>query len=291
MFSEDAAFLTSTILSSNQRPDFPADFIDFTKLPKVAWKTGTSYGKRDAWAIGYNLDYTIAVWMGNFDGKGANELTGANIAVPLLFELFNAVNYNANSQWFKIPNNTFEREVCSETGLLPSDNCLNLTKDFYIENVSLNKKCDLKKTVFTNINETIQYCPSCLPDSGYKKVSYSFYEPELTLWFLKNKIDIKVPPPHNQECNIIKSGKPPVIVSPVSNYEYFIEQDANQQIMLQAASEPSVLYHYWYVNNKFVGKTKVGENMFYNPQKGINNISCMDDLGRVTSISVRVVYY
>jgi penicillin-binding protein 1C len=179
------------ILSSNQRPDFPADFISSTKLPKVAWKTGTSYGKRDAWAVGYNPDYTIAVWMGNFDGKGANELTGANIAVPLLFELFNAINYNANSDWFKMPDNTFEREVCSETGLLPSENCINLTKDYYIENISLNKKCELRKTIYTDIAEKMQYCPSCMTDSGFKKVNYPFYEPELTLWYLKNKIDIK----------------------------------------------------------------------------------------------------
>lgn len=291
VFSPDAAFLTSAILSSNQRPDFPADFINYTKLPRVAWKTGTSYGKRDAWAVGYNPDYTIAVWMGNFDGKGANELTGANIAVPLLFELFNAINYNANTEWFKMPDNTFEREVCSETGLLPSENCVHLTKDYYIENISLNKKCELKKTIYTDLSEKIQYCPSCLPESGYKKVNYPFYEPELTLWYLKNKIDIKTPPAHNPDCNIIKSGKAPIIVSPVSDYEYFIEKDTDQQIMLQAASEPSVKYHYWYIDNKFIAKTKAGESHFYIPKKGNNNISCMDDLGRVKAISVKVVYY
>ena len=74
IFSSGAVYLTDQILTSNERPDFPIEFLSFTNLPKIAWKTGTSYGKRDAWAIGYNPDYTVGVWMGNFDGRGANTM-------------------------------------------------------------------------------------------------------------------------------------------------------------------------------------------------------------------------
>ena len=62
-------------------------------IPKIAWKTGTSYGRRDAWSIGFNNNFTVGVWCGNFDGKGVPDLNGADIATPLLLQLFNSINF------------------------------------------------------------------------------------------------------------------------------------------------------------------------------------------------------
>ncbi len=101
LFSEGAAFLIADILSNNYRPDFPNDLLDLTRLPKIAWKTGTSYGKRDAWAVGFNPRYTIGVWIGNFNGKGSPYLSGSEMAVPLLFDLFNSIDANPDKSWFK----------------------------------------------------------------------------------------------------------------------------------------------------------------------------------------------
>ena len=159
IFSEGAAYLTGMILTSNVRPDYPAEFLFSSQHPVIAWKTGTSYGKRDAWAIGFNPDFTIGVWMGNFDGKGSPELSGAEMAVPLLFELFNSIDSNPQKLWFDKPKGIYQREVCSETGLIPSETCSNKVVDYYIENISPNKKCDLYKTLYVNEEETIQYCP------------------------------------------------------------------------------------------------------------------------------------
>ncbi|MGL4630510.1 MAG: penicillin-binding protein 1C, partial [Leadbetterella sp.] len=78
-----SVYIVSEILSGIQRPDFPNNF-DFTyKLPKIAWKTGTSFGKKDAWAIGYNPNYTVGVWLGNFSGEGMPDVSGALVATPL----------------------------------------------------------------------------------------------------------------------------------------------------------------------------------------------------------------
>ena len=54
----------------------------------IAWKTGTSYGNRDAWAIGCTPDYVVGVWVGNADGEGRPGLTGATAAAPLMFDVF-----------------------------------------------------------------------------------------------------------------------------------------------------------------------------------------------------------
>jgi penicillin-binding protein 1C len=291
VFSSAATYITSQILATNERPDFPIEFLYTTNLPKIAWKTGTSYGKRDAWAIGYNPDYTIGVWMGNFDGHGSPELSGAQMAVPLLFELFNAVDYKPKKKWFDQPKEVSEREVCSETGLLLTPNCAKYIKDYYIKRTSPNMKCNLYKTFYVDEKETMQYCPDCLPNEGYKKVNYPMYSSELTLWLVKNKMEFKRPPSHNPLCQAKKSGDGPAILSPSEDYEYFIEENSKQQLMLQAASDPSIKTHYWYINDEFYKSCRPGEKIFFLPQKGILKITCLDDLGRRKTIQTKITYY
>jgi penicillin-binding protein 1C len=291
VFSPGSSYMIASILSSHERPDFPNDLLSQTNLPQIAWKTGTSFGKRDAWAIGFNPDYTIGVWLGNFDGRGASDLTGAVIAVPLLFDLFNSIDYKPNKVWFDKPDDLHERYVCSESGMLPSENCTNVEKDFYIDKSSPNKKCDLYKACWVDQKETMTYCSGCLPDSGYKTVYYPSYPPELTIWFLKNKVKCKMSPPHNPVCQSMHSGDGPVILSPVKNFEYYIEEGKSQQMMLQAASDPSVKQHFWYIDDKFYKKCRPGDKLFFSPNNGTTKILCLDDLGRESSMTIKTTYY
>src|SRR6185295_6299478 len=113
LVSPAAAFVTSEILTEHMRPDLPNNYESSMHLPKVAWKTGTSYGRRDAWSIGFNKHYTIGVWVGNFDGLGVPQLTGADIATPLLFDIFNSLEYNSNSEWLRMPKDLDFRLACS----------------------------------------------------------------------------------------------------------------------------------------------------------------------------------
>lgn len=291
IFSEASSFIIAQILSSNERPDFPKDMLDETELPKIAWKTGTSYGKRDAWAIGFNPRYTVGVWMGNFDGKGSPQLSGAEMAVPLLFDIFNAIDNNDNKKWFVQPQSIGIRMVCSETGMLPSNQCASLIPDYFIDKVSPNKTCYLYKEIFINEDETIQYCTECLPTEGYKKLFYPIYEPELTLWYINNNISFKKPPPHNPVCQAQFSSKGPKIISPSENFEYLLEKGAGQEILLQAASDGTVKNHTWYIDDKFFKKCKPGEKIFFRPEKEKIKIICSDDLGRESSILIKVVFY
>jgi membrane carboxypeptidase/penicillin-binding protein PbpC len=79
--------MINDILSKVNRPDFPLNWQSTERMPKIAWKTGTSYGRRDAWSIGYNKNYTVGVWVGNFSGVGVPDLSGSNTATPLLFKI------------------------------------------------------------------------------------------------------------------------------------------------------------------------------------------------------------
>lgn len=291
IYSEASSYLIAKILSNIERPDFPNTFIGETKLPKFAWKTGTSYGKRDAWAIGINPRFTIGVWLGNFNGEGSPYLSGAEMAVPLLFDLFNSIDYDSDKKWFDIPYEILEREVCAETGLIPNHDCKNLINDYYIENVSTHKNCDRYKTLMVDESETIEFCPDCLAKNKYKKIAYPIYDGELKLWFEKNNINYNKPPQHNPKCTHRLAEKGPKIVSPMQNYDYYLEKKSDQKILLQAVSSANVLSQYWYINDEFYEKCKPGEKVFFRPENENVKIICSDDKGGMSNLKINVKFY
>jgi penicillin-binding protein 1C len=282
--------LVAKILSGSNRNDI-VELSNYSKLPKFAWKTGTSYGKRDAWAIGFNPNYTIGVWMGNFDGRGSPNLSGAEAAVPLLFDLFNAIDYGSDSKWFKKPGEVSEREVCVESGLLPTQYCDKTITDYAINNSSHNIICNIHQPVYVNLEETIQYCTGCLPSDGYERKVYPLYDPELSIWLSENNYNYKKPPRHQPDCQQKFTHNGPRIVSPSEDYDYLIEEDSGQEIMLLAASDNKAKTHYWYVNDKFYTKCIPGEKIFLKPENGEIKISCLDDKGRDESVSIIVTYF
>lgn len=294
IFSEETSWLIAEILSNLKRPDLPGDYISSTRLPRIAWKTGTSYGKRDAWAIGFNPSYTIGVWMGNFDGKGSPYLSGAEMAVPLLFDLFNSIDYNNKKRWFTKPEDLLERKVCAETGLLPSVYCSNLTSDFYINKISHSSYCNLHEEIYISMDSTVEYCPDCLPSVEsvqVVKAVYPHYQPELEMWFKENRINYKKHAPHNPDCEMRFTDEGPVIISPSENYEYLVERNTQEEILLKAAPDTEIRTHYWYINNRFYRKSSPGENIFFKPGEGKYKITCLDDKGRDESIEIVVKFY
>lgn len=288
ILSAEATWLTDDILSNNLRPDLPAYMIENSVLPKIAWKTGTSYGKKDAWAIGVSPKYTIGVWMGNFDGHGAQTLTGAESAVPLLFDLFNSIDKSKSNNWFSMPNKIYKRKVCRQSGLSLSQNCTEIINDYAILNKSSRFPCHLHQALYVDNKEDIQYCTACLPPKGYKKVLYPIFPAELSLWMMQTGKVYKLPPPHNSNCNAKFSSEGPLILSPSPSFEYFLDEDAPQQLLLQAASEADIHEYYWYIDKKFYKKVSVSEKLFFQPHVGKNIVSCMDDKGRTQSIIIKV---
>ncbi len=291
VYSSDAAFIISKILSDNERPDFPNILSDATRLPRISWKTGTSYGKRDAWAIGFNKNYTIGIWTGNFNGKGSPYLSGKEIAVPLLFNIFNTIDYNPDSDLPSQPETTHIRKVCTETGMIPSEHCATLTEDYYIENISSNKMCDLQQEVFVSTDGENVYCRECLPLNGYRKEFHKFYQPELLAYYKHNNINYDKLPKHFTGCSTIRQDQKPVILSPSSDTEYLVEKNSGQKIMLQASSPLNVSSHFWYVNDRYLGKTGNSGKLFYIPVEGKNKIVCINNLGAEANLKISVKYY
>jgi penicillin-binding protein 1C len=290
LISAESAYMITQILTTLTRPDLPTKYENSIHLPKIAWKTGTSYGRRDAWSFGYNRNFTIGVWVGNFPGNGVPELSGTEYAVPLLFSIFNTIDYNSNKDWFTEPKGLDYRLVCSESGLLPSEFCTNLIMDTYIPTVSSNQRCQHLKTVFVSADGKYSYCKSCIPQLGYRKEIFPNLSPEIISFYEDEKIPYKKIPPHNPECSRVFDENAPKIISLTDGMEYLLFKGQKQQMMLRCIAENDVKKVYWYINNKFLSGCDINEKLFFTPSPGELKISCTDDKGRNSDIWIRVSF-
>jgi len=288
LISPEAAYLITDILSKVNRPDFPLTWTATERMPRIAWKTGTSYGRRDAWSVGYNKAFTVGVWCGNFSGAGVPELSGANIATPLLFKIFNSIDYDSDEEWFEPPKGCELRQVCSETGLPPGPNCTNLIADFFIPLVSSTKVCGHLQEVKVSQDSSISYCEACAPQTGYIKKLYKVFDPELQDYFRATGTPYQIIPPHNPQCERIFKGEGPNITFPINGAEYFMDEKHPEPLGLTASVSADVSKVYWYINDRFYKAANKGEKQFFVPEEGSVKISCSDDKGRNKTIRINV---
>ena len=288
IMSPEAAYLITDALSKVARPDFPLNWTATEHMPKIAWKTGTSYGRRDAWSIGYNKAFTVGVWCGNFSGAGVAELSGANIATPLLFKIFNSIDYDSDEDWYAPSKGLELRQVCSESGLPPGPDCTNLISDYFIPLVSSTKVCGHLQWVKVSPDSSVSYCEACAPPTGYAKKLYKVFAPELQDYFRATGTPYQLIPPHNPQCERIFKGEGPTITFPVNGAEYFIDKTHPEPLQLMASVPADVSKVYWYINDRFYKAAARGEKQFFVPDEGPVKIGCSDDKGRSKTIRVSV---
>lgn len=290
LISAPAAYLVTEMMTSLKRPDFPVKAEQIIDLPRLAWKTGTSYGRRDAWSIGYDPYFTVGVWVGNFDGTGVPELNGSDYAAPLLFRIFRILNKGNERTWFPVPQDISTRRVCARSGLPPSGFCTDIIEDEYLPKISPSSACQHLRPVFVSADSSVSFCRSCLPESGYKKKLYPNYPPEVIAYMNDQKIPYETIPPHNPSCERIFYENAPHITSLTDNAEYILFRNEHQKLKLACQAENDVGRVFWYVNNKFLAATGIHEALFFEPPQGEVKISCLDDKGRNTDIWIQVKF-
>ncbi len=279
-------YILANILSGMQRPDLPNNFEFTYKLPKIAWKTGTSFGKRDAWAIGYNPQYTVGVWLGNFSGEGMPNISGAAVATPLLFQIFNTIS--TEKKWFQMPKSYMYRQVCSITGLSKSAECPTVELDAFVDKSLPKTKCNHYKKVWVNQAETISYCTKCINHADAKQYSILNEPAAFTLFMNQKGIYSQSIPVHNPNCQSISYNNTLKITTPTANGVYYVESQKNQTIKCEAEVDNSTKWLYWYHNGNFLGQFNIANPPFIKPTVGNNIISCTNPFGKSTKISFEV---
>jgi penicillin-binding protein 1C len=294
LFSPEAAAAVTRILTDVRRPDLPEAW-DLTRgVPAVAWKTGTSYGHRDAWAVGSSRQYTIGVWVGNFDGRPRQGISGSQHAGPLLFDLFRALDPDGLAPAPLPPELARAQEtieVCAVSHELPGPWCPARIAVPYLPGRSRLSPCSWHKRVLVDEATGELLAGDCLAGRRTAFRLLTLRPPELVAWWRAQGNPVEGPPPLSPACQGVPDGDPPRIVSPDPSTPYRLRRDTpaeHQRIPLIARASPGASRLFWYQDGQLVATVSLQEGHFLDSVPGEHRLVVTDDLGRSDAVTYRV---
>ena len=285
VISAAAIWQTLNSLSNLNRPEEEVSWKSFSSSQKVAWKTGTSFGNRDAWAIGVTPDFAVGVWVGNASGEGRHLLTGVNYAAPILFELFDILP--KSQRWFEPPYDEMSKMVvCTKSGHLASDICESVDSVWLVNTAQSSPICPYHKLVHLNSDETYRVNSNCVPVSEIVSKSW-FVLPPVQEWYYKLKNnDYRQLPPFMQGCEGEESS-PIDIIYPVANSEIVTTKqiDGNVgSVVFQAVHRNPDANIFWHIDSEYVGKTSIYHQIAVQPTAGEHWLILVDDAGNTKRV-------
>ena len=295
LLSEEAAFITLDMLEKNPRPDV-AYAGRVMPLP-VAWKTGTSWGFRDAWTAGVFGRYVLVVWLGNFDGSSNQALVGVDAAAPLFFSIADALMATDNKIRVvrRQPANAIRIDVCQASGDLPNADCPRTAKTWYIPGVSPIKVSELHRAVMIDTRNGQVACPPYDP-RFVKREIFEFWPSDLRRLFVQAGMPRRVPP-SPVDCgtgNVATAGMAPRIISPLAGvtYQRRLSRSGNEDsdgITLQAIADGDVETLHWFFGTTYLGASAPGKDLpWNNAPSGRHTLRVVDDRGRAGTRTVTV---
>ncbi|WP_299126557.1 penicillin-binding protein 1C [uncultured Winogradskyella sp.] len=279
VFDAASIYLTFESMKQVNRPQSDESWEFYDSSQTIAWKTGTSFGFRDAWAIGTTKDYVVGVWVGNADGEGRPGLVGVQTAAPILFDVFKLL---PKSEWFGKPyDEMIEVSICKKSGYRASSIC-DETSIMHIQTSGKKTEpCPFHKLVHLDNSERYQVNSSCESVSNLKTLSW-FVLPPLQAYYFQNKSPFyKSLPPYRNDCTEV-SKVTIEFIYPNQQSTIFLPKDfdgeANELVLKVAHSKPELELH-WYINEKYIGSTRDIHDMATKPEEGEHIITVVDELG------------
>jgi len=271
VFSEAACYLLADMLGGDERALQQSGHIADVRHVRIAWKTGTSAGCRDAWTIGYNPEYVVGVWIGNPDGRGTPALIGAKAAAPVVMNLFGSLYPAGTAPWFARPRALARRQICASSGCLPGPHCPARIEDDFIPGLSANAVC------------TVHRGGTC----GNSEV-----RPPAVAAYLRTHGMTERTGPHGPDAAPAQVSGPRrlQIVSPAADTEYRLIEGIpvkSQGIKLAAVSDMPATLH-WFVDGVLWQKTTSDEPAFWPLRRGTHTIVCSAANGQSDRAVIRV---
>lgn len=278
-FSAAAIYETFEVLTQLNRPVSEEGWKSFSSSKKVAWKTGTSFGNKDAWAIGVTPEYTIGIWVGNADGEGRPGLTGSNSAAPILFEILDKLPVTT---WFDKPYNDFiQANICRWSGNKASINC-DVVDLVEIPHSKANTPvCPYHIKVHLDKKEIYRVNADCENISEIINKSW-FVLPPAQEWFYKDKSPLyKTLPPIRSDCKK-ENQKVMAFLYPMYPNRIYLPKDANGEKLsavfdLVHRSPSSTVF--WHLDGAFLAKTQYFHQMEINTSAGKHSLVLVDEDG------------
>ncbi|ASQ45895.1 penicillin-binding protein 1C [Legionella clemsonensis] len=282
LLSPEASFLVLDILKNTPRPDVHSFFKQKKPLP-ISWKTGTSSGYRDAWAVGSFGPYVLAVWIGNFNNKGNPAFIGKNIAAPLFFEIIEAIQQERgplpvieqHPEYLRLT----QIDVCKASGMLPTRYCQDTEMTWFIPGKSPIKSDNIYREVAIDNKTGLRTCH--FNENTQFKI-YEFWPTDLLRIFKQAGIQRQIPPLFTPDCSAItNTGMSPQITSPQSELRYIvrINSPVKTKIPFIAVTDADIHTVYWFINDTFVGKTTPDKPFLWAAKAGKYIVRVVDDHG------------
>lgn len=277
-------YLTFKALLEVNRPGARAAWKNFSSSRKIAWKTGTSYGNRDAWAIGVTSTHVVGVWVGNADGEGRPGLTGLGYAAPLLFDVFDML---PSASWFSPPLEDLRQvEICTLSGHRASEEC-NSTKIDRIPKAGLNSPpCPYEMIVHLDKERLHRVNSGCYNMDDMVHENW-FVLPPAMEWYYKTKNPGYNPlPPIKAECLDQEEVNNMEMIYPNPNARIYIpyELDGTRgKVIFEVAHRKSGVNVFWHVDDEYVGLTRGTHKMPLAPGNGKHLLTLVDEFGNTHS--------
>ncbi len=287
IFDAASVYLTFEAMKEVNRPEGNESWEFFDSSKEIAWKTGTSFGNKDAWAIGVTKKYVVGVWVGNADGEGRPNVTGVSSAAPIMFDVFDVL---PKSDWFQQPLDEFVAlEVCAESGYLATQICPPKTI-MAPKKENMVKACRYHRMVHLNAQKQFRVNSSCVDLSQALSEPWFVLPPLMEFYYKRNHPTYKALPPFRVDC---KSTNQPTMefIYPKNGSRITLTKNFNgktNELILKLAHAKPETKVFWYLDKKFVSQTANFHELGIVPNEGMHKITVVDELGNEKVIVITI---
>ncbi len=279
VFSAGAIYETFEALTNVARPPEEQGWEYFSSSKKIAWKTGTSYGFRDAWAIGVTPEYVVAVWAGNATGEGRPGIVGGVLAGPILFDIFKIL---PKTSWFKVPYDDLKRiPVCKKSGYKAAPYCDDVDSMYVPVQGVKSAMCPFHKRIHLNAEETFQVNSDCYPVAKMHHKNWFVLPPVMEWYYKRNHPLYKVLPPVKKGC-MVEESLPMQFIYPQGKSVLYIPKGLDgklQSVVLKVAHKNASTTIFWHLDQEYIGQTSFVHQMEIQPTIGWHTITLIDEDG------------
>jgi len=287
-FQAGAVWQVFEALKEVNRPE-EIDWRSIPTMQRVAWKTGTSYGFRDAWAIGVTPNFVVGVWVGNASGEGRPNLTGARVAGPIMFDIFDML---PASEWFEKPYGDFiEAEICRLSGHLRGRFCEVVDTVLILPRGLRTDACPYHIRVNLTPDERYRVFENCIGVIETVQRSWFVLPPVWAWYFRQHHPDYRTLPAFKPGCGQ-GSSRPMQFIYPQNNHSRIRlprQLDGTRaKLTLELAHSERNTTVFWHLNNEYIGYTRNFHTLSISPPPGRHSITVVDQNGNTISSVIEI---
>lgn len=289
-FSAASIYQTFEALKEVYRPGEETGWRYFTSSKKIAWKTGTSFGFRDGWAVGVTPQHVVGVWAGNADGEGRPGLTGTETAAPVMFDIFSQLQGHA---WFQPPLPEMQQiAVCTKSGQRSSELCESSYMTWVGNSGLESSACVYHKKIHLTQNKKFRVHSECEPLDRISSTNWFVLPPVQEYYFSQKNQSYQPLPPFRQDCQSTSNVASMDLIYPKPGARIFIPRDLDGtpgSSVFELAHRSATTKVYWHLDGEFIGETKKTHQLALNPGEGKHILTVVDETGESIERSFEVI--